>query len=388
MQVHLFARSSHATRVLYSLVAAIFCLALLPTAANAQYISTNLVSNAPGALHQDSNLVDGWGLATLPGSPFWVSNQNTSTSTLYNGDGTSVPLVVQIPCISGGIPTVPCPVPGLFPIAPPFGPSGIVGNTFAASGAFSVSGGPAAFIFDTLDGLIVGWNPTANLTQGIVAKDRSSDGAVYTGLAIAGSANGPYLYAANSVAEIDVFDSTFTLMNSFAADSDPGPFTPYGIQTIGNDLYVTYASPTVPGGILDVCDLQSSPTAPSCRRLHASFKEPFFLNGPWGLALAPDNFGHLSNRLLVGNVNSGRITAFNTRTGHFEGTLRLTDGKPFAVVGLWALEFADGSTTEGPTNNLFFSAGPPAPGMAIFSNGLFGVIQPKKDKPGPEDGEK
>ena len=155
-----------------------------------------------------------------------------------------------------------------------------------------------------------------------------------------------------------------------------------------NKLYVTYASPVVPGGTIDVCDLTSSATAPSCRRLHASFKEPFFLNGPWGLALAPDNFGVLSNRLLVGNLNSGRITAFNTSTGHFEGTLRLTDGKPFTVVGLWALEFGGGGAANGPTNHLFFTAGPAAPGMPIFSDGLFGVIVPARSEPNPEDGEK
>jgi len=357
----------------------------------AQYLATNLVSNAPGALQTDPNLVDGWGLTAFTGSPFWVSNQNTSTSTLYNGDGTIVPLVVQIPCISSGVPTIPCPVSGLFPIAPPFGPTGIVANTFAGAGAFSLSqgvaSGPAFFIFDTLDGLIVGWNPGVNSVQGVVAANRSAAGAAYTGLAISTSGT-PFLYAANSAGGIDVFNGTFTLMNTFSADSNPGPFTPYGIQTIGNDLYVTYASPVTPGGIVDVCDLTSSATAPACRRLHASFKKPFFLNGPWGLALAPDNFGVLSNRLLVGNLNSGHISAFSNRTGHFQGTLRLTNGKPFTVVGLWALQFGGGNSANGPTNSLFFTAGPAAPGMPIFSDGVFGVITAKKSKPNPEDGEK
>ena len=138
---------------------------------------------------------------------------------------------------------------------------------------------------------------------------------------------------------------------------------------------------------MDVCDLNSSPTAPACRRLTASFKKPFFVNGPWGLAMAPDNFGVLRNRLLVGNLASGHITAFNPRTGHFVGTLRLTSGKPFTVVGLWALQFGGGSSSNGPTNNLFFTAGPAAPGMAIFSDGLFGVVMPKGSRPDPEDAE-
>ena len=392
MQVRLASRSGFRTRVVCCLTTALTSLALLPLGAKAQYVSTNLVSNTPGALHQDPSLVNGWGLTLFPGSPLWVSNQNTSTSTLYRGDGTKVPLVVQIPCISSGMPKVPCPVPGLFPIAPPFGPSGIVANTFAGSGAFQVSqggkSGPAFFIFDTLDGLVAGWSPGVNGTQAVVAANQSAAGAVYTGLAISGAGGGPHLYGANAAGGIDVFDSTFILVNTFAADSDPGPFTPYGIQAIGDKLYVTYASPVVPGGTLDVCDLDSSATAPSCRRLHASFKEPFFLNGPWGLALAPDNFGVLSNRLLVGNLNSGHITAFNTSTGHFEGTLRLTGGEPFTVVGLWALEFGGGGAANGPTNHLFFTAGPAAPGMPIFSDGLFGVIVPARSEPNPEDGEK
>src|SRR5215472_4305188 len=134
MRVQLASRSGFRTRLACCL-AALTCLALLPLSANAQYVSTNLVSNAPDVLQQDSNLVNGWGLAFFQDSPLWVSNQNTSTSTLYLGDGTKVSLVVQIPCISMGTPTVPCPVPGLFPIAPPFGPTGVVANLFAGSGA-------------------------------------------------------------------------------------------------------------------------------------------------------------------------------------------------------------------------------------------------------------
>jgi hypothetical protein len=110
MRVHSFPRSAFRMRAVCSLATALSCLAaLLPLGANAQYVSTNLVSNAASALQQDPNLVNGWGLVSLPTSPFWVSNQNTSTSTLFTGTGTIVPLVVKIPCISSGTPTVPCP---------------------------------------------------------------------------------------------------------------------------------------------------------------------------------------------------------------------------------------------------------------------------------------
>lgn len=115
---------------------------------------------------------------------------------------------------------------------------------------------PALFLFSTLDGLIVGWNPGVNLTQTAVGADQSSSGAIYFGLALAGPASSPHLYAANGAGMIDVFDQSFNLVNSFAADPHPGLFTPYGIQVIGNNLYVTYAAvPPVFGGILDVCDL-------------------------------------------------------------------------------------------------------------------------------------
>jgi uncharacterized protein (TIGR03118 family) len=381
-------RKSHRKGFLALLVLSVSCFPLLLSShASAQYVSVNLVANTGGvALKTDPHLVDGWGLASFPTSPWWVSDQNTSLSTLYQANGTIVPLVVDIPCISSGAPTVPCPVPGLFPVAPPFGPSGIVANVFSSTGSFTVSqngtSGPALFIFDTLDGLVVGWNPNVNPTQAVTAADRSSAGAIYTGLAISGLSGAPHLYAANSTGGIDVFDSSFTLVSTFAADPSPNPFTPYGIQTIGNKLYVTYANPVVPGGILDVCNLETSATAPHCRRLLADFAAPFVLNGPWGLAAAPHNFGILSNKLLVGNVADGRINAFNPDTGHFAGTLNLSSGKPFGVVGLWALMFGSGSAANGATNQLFFTAGPPAPGEPIFSSGLFGVIMPSTSRPG------
>src|SRR5260370_24591951 len=149
-------RKSPRKRFLTLLILSVSCFPVLASLhASAQYVSVNLVANTGGiALHTDPHLVDGWGLVSFPTSPWWVSDQNTSLSTLYRADGTVLPLVVDIPCISSGTPTVPCPVPGLFPVAPPFGPSGIVANVVSANGAFTVSqngtNGPALFIFDAL----------------------------------------------------------------------------------------------------------------------------------------------------------------------------------------------------------------------------------------------
>ena len=379
MLPHVSLRSQLRKRFLWFL-AATLCAGLLSLPAAAQYMTTSLVSNVPGALRMDPNLIDGWGLTALPTSPFWVSDQNTSNSTLYTGSGSIVPLVVQIPCLSSGVVTVPCPVPGLFPLVAPFGPSGIVGNTSAGTGAFMVSqnnvSGPALFIFSTLDGLIAGWNPTVNLHQAVVTNTVA--GAAYTGLAIWGT----HLYAANAAGGIDVFDDTFTWVNTFSADSAPGAFSPYGIQVIGNWLFVTYANPNVQGGIVDKCDLTTSATMPTCVRLAAVTSAPFWLDGPWGIAWAPWNFGPLSNDLLVGNVATGQIAALDPNTGTFQGWLTLTDGKPFTLPGLWALRFGGGAAANGHTNQLFFTAGPAAKEMAIFSNGVFGVINPPIPKSG------
>lgn len=372
------------------LLFAISSLSFFASSASAQYEAERLVANTP-ALHPrqvDPHLIDGWGVAFFPTGPFWVSDQNTSTSTLYTSDGTIVPLVVQIPCIANGAATVPCPLPGQgfsFPSAA-FGPTGIVANSFALLGDFPISqsgtAAPAFFIFDTLDGLIAGWNPSVNVTQAVVAVDRSSAGVFYTGLTLAGPASDPHIYAANGAGGIDVFDKNFALVNSFAADSNPAPFTPYGIETIHDRLFVTYAGPPPPfGGILDVCDLSISTTNPPCRRLSESGPSPspsgVVLNGPWGVALAPSDFGPLSNRLLVGNVTDGRINAFDPRSGAFVGPLRLRDGRPFAVLGLWDLVFGGGmEPVNGRTNQLFFTAGPGPTPAQIFSEGVFGVITP------------
>lgn len=393
------------TLVFGLLTALLLFLPLWP--ASAQYVVNNLDANTSslGAAHVDPNLVDGWGISFFPTSPFWISDQNTSVATLYAADGSIVPLVVQIPCIVSGSATAPCPKvhvcafpnPCLSSLPPFFGPSGTVANTFTANGAFSVTQGsssaPALFLFTTLDGLVVGWNPGVAPVQAVVGADQSGSGAIYFGLALAGPPSDPHLYAANGASGgmIDVFDKDFNHVASFAADHHPGPFTPYGIRVIGDQLYVTYATaPPILGGILDVCDLSTSPVTPKCHRRF--FSPPtahhWVLNSPWGIALAPDNFGPLSNKLLVGNVNDGLIHAFEIGQGHTEDengsdsdqqsvrTLNV-NGNPFAVPGLWGLAFGSGAGgSNGAANQLFFAAGPGPTPTEIFSQGLFGVITP------------
>ncbi|HEV2379684.1 MAG TPA: TIGR03118 family protein [Terriglobia bacterium] len=392
---HLFREPS----ILLALVIA-FLLTLFPQPVSAQYTVSNLVSNdsAFSPLNIDPNLVNGWGLASFPNGPWWVSNQNSSTSTLYDGDGTIVPLVVQIPCVASGTVTVPCPFPGEGLLFEPnngmfnfFGPTGVVANPYASAFIIPGTSSSAQFIFATLDGLIVGWNSSVNATQGVVIVNRNSVGASYNGLALSGPPSDPHLYATNTVTggEVDVFDRHFNLVNSFPADSNvPVNFAPYGVDTIGNKLYVTYFSFVGSAGILDVCDLATSFTNPKCRRLFASLGSSPVLASPFGMVRAPDNFGPLSNKLLVGNVDDGLIHAFESDTGRLIGTLRLTDGSDFSVPGLWDLGFGSGNASNGATNQLFFSSGPCPPlsgtcPVQLYGDGLFGVIAPAgNDAPG------
>jgi uncharacterized protein (TIGR03118 family) len=144
---------------------ALFAVAALPAAA--QYHLVRLVSNQAGvARNQDPNLVNAWGLAYGPTGPFWISDNGTGLSTLYNGMGVTQSLVVTIPTASGqgtGSPT---------------------GIVFNSTTDFVVSqnglSGAASFLFDTLDGTISGWAPNVNATAAVVAATRP--GAVYTGL--------------------------------------------------------------------------------------------------------------------------------------------------------------------------------------------------------------
>ena len=277
--------------------------ALAPRAPGAsQYVQHNLVSDIPGIADQtDPNLVNPWGISMSSTSPFWISNNHSGIASVYNGQGQPAPvgssLLVRIPVPSGGTP----------PAAP-------TGQVFNDTTGFNVSGKPAAFIFASEDGTISGWNPSADPANAIILVDNSVSGAVYKGLAVANTNNGPMLYAANfNAATIDVFDSNLSPVPSTGAFNDPNlpaGFAPFNVQRIGRKLYVTYAlqdnarhdDVAAPGnGFINVFDF----TGNLLERLVT--KGP--LNSPWGLVLAPGNFGDFSNALLVGNFGDGTSLA-------------------------------------------------------------------------------
>ncbi len=334
----------------FSKVLASFALSLFfhPALTLAQYTRTDLVSD-----DTDPNLVNGWGLTRSSGSPFWVSDNGTGLSTLYNGAGHKVPLTVTIPSAPNGAATG-TPTGTVFNIT--------LGNPTPSFSLSKTASVPAIFLFATQDGTISGWNPGVDGTHALIAADRSKDGAVYTGLAITSDASGDFLYAADNRpnSRIDVFDKTFTRVNSFTDSSIPAGLAPYGIQNIGGNLWVTFASnkPSVVGFVVEF-----NPAGTVLMR----FSGP--LHSPWGLAMAPANFGPFSGKLLVSNnVPDGKINAFDPASGAFLGTLRDAEGEDIVINQVWALQFGNGGNGGQPTQ-LFFTAGPNQ-----YRNGLFGVI--------------
>jgi uncharacterized protein (TIGR03118 family) len=329
------------------------------------YTQHNLVSDDASAVAADAHnglLVNPWGLVATPTSPWWISNNGSDTAVLYNAStNTFSSLVVSIP---EGAPT------------------GVVFNN-TGGGFVVISGaasGSATFIFASEAGIISGWNssvppPPPSIHAQVGA---SVPGAVYKGLAIAGSGASARLYATNFHAgAVDVFDNNFkpvVIAGAFTDPRLPSGYAPFGIQNIGGTIYVTYAlqdadkHDDVPGaghGYINAFDTSGT----LLRRVVS--RGP--LNSPWGLALAPNDFGLFSNALLVGNFGDGRINAFDlTGSGQAEnlGPLHSASGPPLKIDGLWALQFGNGAGA-GPKGTLFFTAGP-----FDESHGLFGSLVP------------
>ncbi len=328
------------------------CLGLLllfsSSAALAQYQATDLVSNqAKAARTTDPLLVNAWGLAYGPGGPFWVSDEGAGWSTLYTANGVKVPLNVLIPTAGGDGPGTP---------------TGIVFNGSQNPQEFQVQGWPSIFLFATLDGTISGWAPQSNFTSAIVAV--TTPAASYTGLAITSKPSGNFLFAAdNANNKVDMFDGNFNLVTSFTDTTLPAGFSPFGIQDFGGLVFVSFASSSgAAGGYIDIFGEDGT----FLKRLTQG--PP--LNQPWGFAVAPKNFGPLSNTLLISNnTNSGTINAFNAITGQFVGTVKDVNGNPIVIDQLWAIEFGGGAAADGATNQLFFTAGPDN-----NLEGTFGVI--------------
>jgi uncharacterized protein (TIGR03118 family) len=347
-----------------------------PASASA-YTLTDLVVDAAGgsAKNVDPRLVNPWGLSIGGTNPAWIANNHTSTATLYDGNGKAQPQPASNQIIANFAPSS---------TGAAFAPTGIVYNAGASD--FLVKSGTASgaalYIVDGEGGMIAGWSPAVSLTNAVTMYT-DTGGAEYTGLAIATHASKPYLYAADfHNHKIDVFDSTFakqTTSTSSFTFMDPAigaGFSPFGIQAINNgaggapQIYVTYAQQSSAGtdatngggqGYLDVYDTNG-------QLISHLISVGGALNAPWGLALAPANFGIFSNALLVGNFGDGRVNAFDAGKGTLMGTISDSSGAALATPGLWGLAFGNGANNQ-PANTLFFAAGPN--GMA---NGVYGRI--------------
>jgi len=334
-------------------------LSIIAATAHAQnsYIQTNLVSDISGiAAHTDPNLVNPWGIASSTSSPFWVSDNGTGLSTLYNSAGVPQALVVTIP-----------PPPGS-PVGTTSAPTGTVFN-----GTSSFNGD--LFLFATEGGTIAGWRGALGTTAETLFDNTGSD-AVYKGIALGTIGANSYIYATdfhNNM--ITVFPSAGapSLTGNFTDPNLPAGYAPFNVQNLNGNLFVTYALQGPGGddlagaghGFVDVFDLNGN----FAQRLITMD----VLNSPWGLAIAPGNFGAFSNDLLVGNFGDGRINAFNLSTGAFLGTLNDPMGNPLTIEGLWGLRVGNGGNGGDP-NFVYFAAGIPGPGGEVEDHGLFGSI--------------
>jgi uncharacterized protein (TIGR03118 family) len=321
-----------------------------------------LVSDQAGvAANVDPNLINAWGLAAGPTTPWWVNAADSDVATIYNGKGEIQPLVVDV---AGG-------------------PTGMVFNDGLD---FMVSDGmnpawPSVFLFDTEAGTIRGWNPQvpppAPSTQTFVVADRSGEDANYKGLAIASTADGDVLYAADfHNARVDMFDGDFNLISdgtTFVDPDLPAGYGPFGIQELNGDIFVTYAK-------------QDADAEDEVTGAHRGFVDRFdtsgaflgrvasrhSLNAPWGLAMAPAGFGRFGGDLLVGNFGDGLIHVYEASAGGtytHVGKLRKRNGDAIAIDGLWALAFGN-DDAAGSSQTLFFTAGPDDE-----AHGLFGKIR-------------
>jgi len=338
-------------------------IGLIQTGFAQHYQQTNLVSDLEqSAKTKDGNLVNPWGITHGPTTPWWVSDNGTGVSTLYNGSGQPNPLVVTIP--------LPPSANGHS------APTGIVfnqGSDFAS----------ARFIFATEDGTIASWNGGTNA----ILQVNNSATAIYKGITIAANDDAKLLYAANFHAgTVDVFDKNFSSVTlptgAFTDDHMPRGFAPFNVQNIDGVIFVAFAKQDeekedeVAGaglGFVDAFDANG--------KLLMRLKSGQWLNAPWAVALAPADFGKFSHHLLVGNFGSGQIAAFDPKNGNFKGLLRGPHGHPITIEGLWGMAFGN-DANAGPANTLFFAAG-----IDDEKHGLFGTLTPihHQEDEGTED---
>jgi uncharacterized protein (TIGR03118 family) len=378
-------------------------LSLLPVVTKAQhYVQKNLVSdisqpnNVDGSkVLVDPNLKNPWGLTRSSGSPWWVGNNNSGTSTLYDGSGNPQnffpnPADPKNPKDLVNFITVPAAPK----TTPPVGtPTGVVFNGSPTDFLVAGPGTHAIFMFATEDGTISAWNPGVNVGNSVIKVDHSDNGsargAVYKGMT-SGEINGnKFLYVTNfRSGKVEVYDTTFKQVHlgnpgdddAFDDDQIPRDFAPFNVQNIGGTLFVTYARQDaarhdpVGGDGFGFVEL-FTPTGKHIGHL----EHGDWFNAPWGVVWTTRDFGEFSNAILVGNFRSGWIAAFNGFTHKFIGFLKNPDNSLVTIDGLWSLTFGN-DAGAGPANTLFFTAG-----INNEIDGLFGTLAPVDGLDGDEE---
>jgi uncharacterized protein (TIGR03118 family) len=344
-----------------ALLVGAFALAVSATLFSQQYTRTDLTADVAAtsatAANLDPNLVNAWGLSRSAGSPWWISDNGAGLSTLYDGAGVPQTLVVKIPTPNGSGTATP------------------TGTVFNYTTGFQVSGKPSVFLFVTEDGTIAGWNPTVNLTNAVIVKNRAGK-AIFKGCTLAQTKQGQLLFVTDFVSRrVYVYDANFHRLFfhswAFRDPEVPGSYAPFNIQNVGGNLVVTFAK--VESGSTDEkhgAGLGYVSVFDTEGRLIQRLKHGSWLNAPWGIAATPGDFGAFSHRILIGNFGDGHVNAFNSVTGKFEGQLLDATNKPLAIDGLWALSFGNNGGA-GSALELYFTAGP-----NDESNGLLGKIAP------------
>jgi uncharacterized protein (TIGR03118 family) len=360
------------------------------------YTQTNLVSDLPGmAPVTDPNLKNPWGLTRSPtGSPWWVGNNNSGTSTLFSGAGTPINIFPADPHPDSNGNGINSPFNNFIMVPPPAfapgtqsAPTGVVFNG-SPTDFLLAPGKPAIFLFATEDGTISGWNPAVNVAAGsnppsvnaVLEVDNSDKGspnsAVYKGMTSGEIEGKRFLYVTNfRSAHVEVYDTNFQRVHlgedAFDDDTIPVGFAPHNIQNIGGSLFVTYAKQDAPrhdpvaGDGLGFVDIFSTKGEFQGRLEHG----PWF-NAPWGVVWTPRDFGEFSNTILVGNFRSGWIAAFNGFNRKFIGFVLRPDNSRVFIDSIWSLTFGNNGTA-GSSTTLWFTAG-----INNEVDGLFGTLTP------------
>jgi uncharacterized protein (TIGR03118 family) len=325
-----------------------------------KYRQVNLVSDQAGvAILQDTNLVNAWGISFGPPTPFWVSDNGKGLATLYavTNDSAGVTHVdkqaLQVTIQGAGNPT---------------------GQAFNTVGGFNGD----LFLFVSEDGTISGWRGALGTKAEVLVPGNDTN--VYKGMTLATTSNGPVLLAANfRNGTVDVFGTNSVLLGQFMDSKAPAGFAPFGIQTISNLVFVTFAKQDADkhddvaghgNGLIDIFDPNTGMFHRFATGSSAGGKVKE-MNSPWGIALAPKSFVRHDAQLLVGNFGSGTIMTFDSN-GKFQGTLQAEHGPAIVIDGLWGLTFGNG-TKAGDPAKLYFSAGPNEE-----SHGLFGSLEVAK----------